>query len=204
MTKIFRKPIHALCLGTALMAAGVSGAMAQTDQRQFSAKSGPVVNQVLELAEGEQLQKALAKLQDLLKSPDLLPYERSTIHQMIGQYSYELDDSIASQNAFSDAIQAGGLLPKETLNLRSVIAQLKIGNGQYRDGAEALESYLKEGGEPKPQFTELLVNSWVQVEDYPRALPWAEKWFANADPKTRRHYDLMNFLYVQLGMEDQR
>jgi len=44
----------------------------------------------------------------------------------------------------------------------------------------------------------------VQDEDYVRALPWAERWFQDANPKTRRHYDLMNFLYHSLSMREQQ
>jgi len=121
---------------------------------------------------------------------------------MIGQYSYELGRMGEAQRAFEDAIQSGGLLPDDVDNMNVVVAQLMIGNGQYREGAERLESYLRSGGEEKPQYIELLVNGWVQTEDFDRALPWAEKWFNTAKPKARKHYDMMNFLYSHLGMAD--
>ena len=41
----------------------------------------------------------------------------------------------------------------------------------------------------------------MQAEDYRRALPWAEKWFNRASPKERRHFDLLNFLFNNLGMQ---
>jgi tetratricopeptide (TPR) repeat protein len=46
----------------------------------------------------------------------------------------------------------------------------------------------------------LLVQAWVEAEDYRRALPWAEKWFNTASPKERKHFDLLNFLYNNLEM----
>lgn len=185
-------------ISTALLV-GTAPAYAQEEVRQFSAQSGAVVNEVLELADAQQTQAALNLLQKAVSRPDLTAYERSTIYQMMGQYSYELDRPVEAQQAFENAINAGGLLPKEVDNIKSVLAQLMIGNGQFRDGAERLESYLEAGGERKPQYIEMLVQAWVQAEDYPRALPWAEKWFEMASPKQRKHYDLMNFLYRQLG-----
>jgi predicted Zn-dependent protease len=144
---------------------------------------------------------AVNALKNALNLPDLNPYERSTMYQMLGQYSYELDRAVEAQQYFENAISAGGLLPNEIGNIKVVIAQLMIGNGQYREGAQRLENYLNSGGQQKPQYIDLLVNAWVQAEDYNRALPWAEKWFNAARPKERKHFDLLNFLYNNLGMQ---
>lgn len=197
-------------LGASLLAVaaiGISGASlssaayAQDEGRQFSAKAGEKVNEALTLANGGQNQAALSILQQAISNPELNAYERSTIYQMMGQYSYELDRAVEAQQNFENAINAGGLLPNEVNNIKVVIAQLMIGNGQYREGAQRLENYLNSGGQQKPQFVDLLVNAWVQAEDYNRALPWAEKWFNNASPKERKHFDLLNFLYNNLGMQ---
>ena len=189
-------------LGAILMlGAGLTPAYAQEDGRQFSAAAGEVVNETMILANAKNYEAALIGLRDLIGKPDLSAYERGTIYQMIGQYSYELGQVEASQSAFENAINSGGLLPKEVGNIEVVVAQLMIGNGQYREGAERLESYLRSGGEEKPQYIELLVNGWVQTEDFDRALPWAEKWFNTAKPKTRKHFDLLNFLYNNLRQQ---
>ena len=197
-------------LGVSLMAVaaiGFSGvtlsgaAYAQADEgRQFDAKSGEAVNNAQTMANAGDNFGAVNALKAALNLPDLNPYERSTMYQMLGQYSYELDRAAEAQQYFENAISAGGLLPNEEGNIRLVIAQLMIGNGQYREGATRLENYLNSGGQQKPQYVDLLVNAWVQAEDYNRALPWAEKWFNAARPKERKHFDLLNFLYNNLGM----
>ncbi len=182
--------------------AGLSGiAFAQEEGRQFSAKAGEKVNEALTLANGGQNQAALSVLQGVISTPDLNAYEKSTIYQMMGQYSYELDRAVEAQQNFENAINAGGLLPNEVDNIKVVIAQLMIGNGQYREGAQRLENYLNSGGQQKAQYVDLLVNAWVQAEEYNRALPWAEKWFNAANPKERKHFDLLNFLFNNLGMQ---
>lgn len=199
MTHIFRKIVIS-ALGYTFMA-GSGFAFAEDVERQFSTQSGELVNNTLQFAETGQIQMALDSLEHAIALFDLKPYERSTIYQMMGQYSYELERPKDAQAAFENAIKAGGLLPEEAKNLEAVIAQLMIGNGQFRDGAEALEAYLSSGGNEKPQYIDLLVNAWVQAEDYQRALPWAEKWYETAEPKMRKHYDLMNFLYNNLGLD---
>ncbi len=199
-------------LGSSLLAVaaiGVSGltvnsaAFAQEadEGRQFDAKSGEAVNSALTQANAGDNAGAVNTLNSALNLPDLNAYERSTMYQMLGQYSYELDRPADAQRYFESAISAGGLLPNEVGNIRVVIAQLMIGNGQYREGATRLENYLNSGGQEKPQYIELLTNAWVQAEDYRRALPWAERWFNSASPKERRHFDLLNFLFNNLGMQ---
>ncbi len=199
-----RTAIKILLAASFMAGTGVMSAVGQEETRQFSAKSGEQVNRTFELAGAEKYEEALANLERLITESSLMAYERSTVYQMMGQYLYELDRPIDAQKAFENAVAAGGLLPKEVESIKIVIAQLMIGNGQFREGAERLETYLNAGGQEKPQYIDLLVNAWIQAEDYPRALPWAEKWAEMSDPKLRKHYDLLNFLYVQLGKQDQQ
>lgn len=194
-----QRAISALSAVILMMSASIS--FAEEGTRSFSPATGDVVNMTMILAEGTDYAGALEKLEALIKTPNLVPYERGVIYQMMGQYHYELGQMEASIDAFENALKSGGLLSEERHNVDIVIAQLMIGNGQYRRGAERLEAGLTRLETIKPQYVDLLVNAWVQVEDYSHALPWAEKWFREASPKTRRHYDLMNFLYVQLGMD---
>jgi len=174
---------------------------AATEGRQFSAKAGEAVNEALTLINSNQHSAAVSQLSNVLAFPDLNAYERSTIYQMQGASYYELDQYGPSICSFQNAINAGGLLSNEADSLRVNIAQLMIASGQYAQGAQALENYLNRGGQQKPQYTEMLVQAWVQSENYSKALPWAEKWFRAASPKERKHFDLMNFLYNNLGMQ---
>jgi tetratricopeptide (TPR) repeat protein len=205
---IRKKAAHLLgasCLAVAALSlsavAPSSAAFAQEEGRQFDAKSGELVSQAQTQATAGDNQGAVNTLNQALALPDLNPYERSTMYQMLGQYSYELDRPAEALRAFENAINAGGMLPKEIDSITVVIAQLMIGNGQYAEGAQRMENYLNSGGQQKDQYIDLLVQAWVQAEQYQRALPWAEKWFNKASPKERKHFDLLNFLYNNLGMQ---
>lgn len=169
--------------------------------RQFGAKAGEIVNEALQFLNGNQYSAAASKLNQAIALPELNAYERSTIYQMLGSSQYEMNQLGAAITSFQNSINAGGLLPNEADGLRVNIAQLMIANGQYAQGAQALENYLNRGGQQKPAYIDMLVSAWVQSDNYSKALPWAEKWFRAASPKERKHFDLLNFLYNNLGMQ---
>ena len=172
--------------------------------RHFSKQNSAAVNAALAEFAMEQYDRAIPVLENTLALPDLTPYERATIDQMLGQAQYELHNYKASIAAFEAALASGGLLTKEASNLNLNIAQLLIASGQPSRGATRLEAWVKAGGSPKPNHLEILWQAWVQAGQYDRALPWAEDWFKQADPKLRKNYDVLNFLYLQLQMPDQR
>jgi len=189
-----------MTLGAANIAMVATTDIAQAQEsRQFSSATGAIVNEALQFINSEQHSAALGKLSEALVIPELNAYERSIIHQMQGTSHYELGQESQAISAFENAINAGGLLPNEADALRVNIAQLLISTGRYSEGAQKLENYLNNGGQRKPKYVEFLTQAWVQAENYSRALPWAEQWFAAANPKERKHFDLMNFLYNNLG-----
>lgn len=158
-------------------------AYAQSNTRQFSANAGAIVDDALKSGNDEDYQAALDHLLVALKTPRLNAYESATIYQMIGQYKYELGRFDEAIEAFENAIATpAGLLPAEEKNLDVVVAQLLIGNGKHREGATRLRAHLDYESELKPQYLELMVQALVQAEDYSEVLPWAEKWFDDAEP----------------------
>ena len=176
------------------------GGISDSADKQFSPDVGALTQGALDLANKRQYKAQLAALEQILYVPDLTPYESGVIYQMLGTAHYELSDYSAAVNGFDKASKSGGLTGTECSQLELNIAQLLIANGQNREGALRLERYLKTQETVKPQFVEMLVGTWVSAEDYERALPWAERWLAEASPKQRKHFDLLNFVYGELGM----
>jgi tetratricopeptide (TPR) repeat protein len=205
LAKLCGASLLAFAAFTMAMPASVNTAFAQDGEapaegRQFSAKAGEKVSEAQEMLQGNP-QGAINVLNTLLNSGTTLnPYEKSIIYQMLGQAYNDVGNPSQSQASFQRALDSGGLLPNEANNIKVVIAQLMIVNGQYVEGATALERFMRESGQEKPNHVELLVQAWVEAERYERALPWAEKWFRNANPKERKHFDLLNFLYNNLNM----
>lgn len=193
----------AICFSGAMVPMVTGTAYAQDEAnegRQFSSKSGEKVLEAQNMMTANDYSGALVKLNEVLAIEGLNPYERSIVYQMRGSVNYELNQFTQAIDSFEKAIAAGGLNQKEKDQLRLNIAQLLIGNGQYARGAQMLEDFANRGGNLEPKHIEYLTQAWVQAENYTKALPWAQRWFNNANPKERKHYDLLNFLYSNLQM----
>ena len=171
---------------------------------QFSSKTGSLVLEAQNFLTEGYYQDALIKLTQALSLENLTAYERSVIYQMQGSAYYglnRLDQSIA---AFENALTTNGLSPKDMDNTQRQIAQLMIANGQHADGARRLEIYLQKSGADSGKFIEMLMQAWVQAKQYDKALPWARKWFDAAQPKERKHFDILNFLYHSLNQPEKQ
>lgn len=188
--------------GTAVISAPAAYAQDEkpTEGRQFGSKAGQLVNDALQLQNTNQWGPSIAKLNEALALAELNPYEKSTIHQMIGVGYYEQDNYSRAIASWENSISSGGLMPKESAALRVNIAQLLIANEQFAQGAQMLEDWNRQGGQLKDTHIELLMQAWVQAENFNRALPWAERWFRSASPKERKHFDMLNYLYNNLKM----
>lgn len=183
---------------------------AQTNaaNRKFSEHHGTAVNKALQAINAEDHHTALAILDKTLEEhPDLNPYERSIIYQMQGSSYYELKQETQAIQAFEAAIAAihAGGMSEEDFNILCINpAKMLIANHQYQRAAELLEQCSRDGNEVKHKYVEFIMQALVQAEDYERALPYAERWYNEANPKERKHYDLMNFLYHNLGHPDKQ
>jgi len=173
---------------------------ASSQSRQFSARAGELVLEAQNLILAEQHEAALGKLSLALTTKDITPYERAIIHQMQGSSYYQLDQFASAIAAFEQAVNTGGLNAQEMADTRLKIARLMIANEQFAEGAQRLETYLNTGGELKPEYTDMLAQAWIQAKTYDKALPWAEKSFAAANPKERTDYNTLNFLYSHLKL----
>jgi len=157
----------------------------QNKSRQFGSKSGAVVNEALTLMESNRHSAAILKLSDAL-SLDLNPYERSTVLQMMGAAYYEQGDYDEAISSIESAINAGGLLPKESTALRLNIGQLMIAAGRTAEGEAIFEPYWEECIATNCDYSDTIVWQLISTKRYEHALPWAEKWFRAASPKEER------------------
>jgi len=146
----------------------------------------------------------LLLLDDKLKKPNLTRIEKSKLLRLKGAAHYELNQIPQAIQAFQEAMYSGGLTDKENRKLGLYIAKLWIILGNYKRGAEILEQWGRDGYVLKPNHVEIIMQAWLQDENYQRALPWAERWYNEAEPKRRKHYDLMNFIYNNLRQSEKQ
>lgn len=185
------------CLGSVFAAFIFSTPVqAQSDaNRQFGTAAGQKVVDAQDLIKSQNFSAALNKLGEAVTLTDLSAYERSSIHGMMAQLQYELDDLPAAISSFDLAIQAGGLNEDESREFTKHKALLLIGSGQYVDGVRLLQSVVGTPSDPCGEHALTIYQAYIKAENYQAALECAEDWFAAAQPKERKHYDLLNFLY---------
>lgn len=203
-----RAAVKIAALTLFMLAIAASCAQAQdkaaSQSRQFSAKAGGLVLEAQTLMNNDQYSPALTTLGQAILIQGLTPYERSIILQMQGGSHYELGDYARAITDFKSALSAGGLAPKEAENLNLQLAQIMIANQQYGEGAQRLESLINGRPSEANKYSELLVQAWLNAKKYNKALPWAKRWFDGAAPKDRKHFNILNFLYHELGYPEQQ
>lgn len=193
-----------LFLGTAISAPALYAQVDVIQDRTFSEKAGAYANMALEFDKQYNYKAALAELDKALALKNLSPYERSTLYQMKGSAYYHLNDYKSAITAFENAINAGGMTRKEVEALELNIAQLLIADNQYELGAKRMERYFREVDDVHPKHAELLMSAWIAIEQYERALPWAKHWFDQANPKERKHFDVLNFIYHETDRTEEQ
>ena len=111
----------------------VSASFATEPARQFGSETGAIVSDAISASNAGDNLQAVKLFETALSEFELNPYERSTIYQMLGQSNYQLDRLNEAQNAFENAINAGGLLPQEAANLNVSISCLLYTSPSPRD-----------------------------------------------------------------------
>lgn len=178
--------------------------------RVLSAKVGTEMQKALEALQTDNYAGSLASLQKILAMPDLTPYEKGVTLQMQGQAYFGLEQIRNAIGAWERAINEGDLLPNERRGLRVNVGQLWIAEGDYVRGAQVLEQAKNEGADLDEKIEFMLATAWAQAANdssgstadnyYRKALGYAESAFRQINPKERKHYDLLNFLYNTLKM----
>jgi len=154
-----------------------------------------------QIAKG-QYNKGFKILEKLVDSDRLDARERAIIHIYQAATYFEIADDESAVEQFQLAYDSGGLGPQDAQNTLLDMARLKISVDQFASGAQDLELWAQNGGEVDEDIEELIRSSWIQAKNYDKALPLAEKYFNEANPKERDHYDQLYFVYAKLGLKD--
>ena len=167
--------------------------------QQFSIQAGAFAIKAQNQMSDNNFAEAVATLGSALAIENLSSFERSSLHRMKGAAHFEMDQLDQAISEFQSSINANGLPPVERAQVEASLAQLLIANGRYKKGDEKLEAWHNAGGKLSQAHLGLLTQAWVEIKAFDRAVPWAKKWFTRAEPRERKHYDLMNFLFNQTG-----
>ena len=194
-------PRFKTCLKSVIFVSSVflmaGSSAAQSSERVFSLAYQDDLKQAISYMDAANYSKAEKELKSLRKERGLSAYERSTVEAMLGSAYYKQGDLGDAREHYQLAINAGGLLPAEALSYEYSIAQILIAEKQYSEGATRLEAWVRQTQQATSKNTKLIMQSWIQAGENAKALPWAERWFDGLAEKSRKDYDVMNYLYSQ-------
>ncbi len=174
----------------------------KTEGRVLSTEVGEAIIKAQEALAEEPPQNnvAVAVLSKLLAKPKLTPYERAISYQIRGQANYGAGNVKGTIRDWESAINTGALNQGEIDGLSPNIGQLYIAEGEYVKGANILEKWLRTGGKANDRIHLMIAQAWLQADAYRKALPHGEAAFRMANPKKKKHFDILNYVYHELKM----
>jgi tetratricopeptide (TPR) repeat protein len=174
--------------------------------RIFGPETGDIVvaaSQKLSADEPDYL-GALAHLEAAIARSDISSYELGVILFMRGGVKYQLEDTDGAVADWNRALAEGALNDAERLSITYNLGQLYLSEGEYRPAVERIEGWIDAGGVASDSVHLSLVAAYVELGDLRSALDHAREAYAVAEPRQRRHYDTLHYLYTELGMAAER
>jgi tetratricopeptide (TPR) repeat protein len=159
-------------------------------------QTAKVLSEAIELLNMENYVGAGQKIATL-KLDKLSPYERSMTKQILFQVSYSQEKYGEAREHLKQAIDAGGLNEQQVSDAKYQSAQLFIQEEKWKEGAAAIEDWLKTATKPNSAAYYLLAAAYYQMEDYNRALPPAKKAVELAEKPQENWLGMLSALYLQ-------
>ena len=174
-------------------------------QRVFDPDRGEKLMEIQTILGEEQYTTALAELTKLVNdTKKITPYELGVILMIRGNVKYNLDDTDGAIADWRRALNEGLLNESERLNLQYNIGQMTLFQGKYREAIQILEQWIADGGQVTDKVYLNLVAAYAELGDYRGALRHALNAYNIANPREKKHYDMLNFLYAELDMPKER
>ncbi len=172
------------------------------EDQTFSTEIGEIV---LEAQEAMQAENYPAAIQTLTEALNMGPseFEQSVIYNMRGQAYYSSGQSLRAAEDWEVVMNNPSITTEQRNDLVANIGQIYILEGRLDQGVQLLDQWLQ-NNPPKEPILMMIAQGLAQDEQYQRALPYAEQMFEIAEPKERKHFDLLNFLYSQLEMPEKQ
>jgi len=160
--------------------------------------TGKALNEAIELLNAENFTGAAAKINGL-NLEKLSPYERSKVEQILFNISYAQEKYGDARGHLQKAIDAGGLNEQEVQQARYQNAQLYMTEEKWKEGAAALEEWLKSATNANSGAYYLLAVAYYQLDDFNRAMPPAKKAVELMDPNNPQEswLAMLSSLYLQ-------
>jgi len=170
--------------------------------RELSAEVGQQIQTVIELQDAGDWE---GSLDVLAETQPVTAYERSIVLRLRATAHYQLDQFDEAIEAFEATLETGALTESEAHTLEVNIAQLEFATDRVEAGARRIERLLDAGLEPNARLSQMFATGFVEIGEFEKALPLAERALAlaDSDPSANLLF-LTAFIYDELGMEAER
>ncbi|MEM6537293.1 MAG: hypothetical protein AAF668_06130 [Pseudomonadota bacterium] len=224
---MLKKPLTGIVFGlfaglsaASLLVVAPTPAYAQDDEQPrrrsetLDPSTGRVLGSVFEKITAEQYGAALAEINQFInnRGANLKPYDRSTTYEIRGTINVNLENYQAALQDFQTAINANGLPPERTNQLRYNVAQIQFQLEQYQQAINGINSWIRSqqqaGQNVDPNAYYLLAAAYTQVTppNYRAALNPAEQVVntRGESEKKKGDFDLLNLIYSELNENAKR
>jgi len=168
----------------------------ETPPQGLDQQTAKVLSEAIELLNMENHAGAAAKIATL-NFEKLSPYERAKVEQILFQVSYSQEKFAEARDHLKKAVDSGGLNAQEVSDAKYQSAQLFIQEEKWKEGAAALEDWIKTAEKLNSAAYYLLAAAYYQMEDYNRALPPAKKAVELAEKPNESWLQMLSALYLQ-------
>jgi tetratricopeptide (TPR) repeat protein len=194
-----------LMLGLVLSTAAITplDAYAQDDKKDgkapapsIDAATGKILTEAIDALNADNYQAASAAIAKL-SMDKLSPYERGRVEQILATIADSREDYPAAQGHLQAAINSGGLNEQEISQASYQIAQLYLAQEKWREGAAAMEAWIRTATKPNSSAYYLLAVAYYQQELYKQALGPAQKAVDLAEKPQESWIQLVLALHLQ-------
>ena len=188
-------------LGTGVMAPLDSFAQKKEDEEKpagpaIDAATGKILTEAIDALNADNFDGAAAAIAKL-KMDKLSPYERGRTEQILASIADARDDWPAAQRHLQAAADSGGLNEQEISQARYQIAQLWLAQEKWKEGAAALEEWIRTATNPNSSAYYLLAISYYQQDLFKQALAPAQKAVDLAENPQESWIQLVLALHLQ-------
>lgn len=176
-----------------------------TPQASAETLTPAVANDLLtayELLEEEKSEEAIAALNRLMerRGDRMSEFDRASVLQIRGSAHVNEENLEAALADFEEALRQDALPEEQQNRLRFNMAQLYFVSEQYERSIRFFEEWMArdpENIEPSTYF--MLAGAHYQIDNYPESLEAIILAIEKSEEPERRHYELKNVLYSELG-----
>jgi len=201
--KTFLKGAVVLTLSSLLM---VQGALAQGGSRaakddapppnQIDQRTGEIMTKAIDALNADKSAEARTILSEL-KLDKLSPYERSRVEQMFFSLDVQEEKYDSARTHMEAALASGGMTDQEISTGRYQLAQLWMQQEKWKEGAAALEEWLKTAVNPNGSVYYLLSVAYYSMDNFDAALPNARKAVDSSETPQEGWLSLLSALLMQ-------